>query len=285
MTATPHAPVDALDADTILARLAPHTRAGLAGLRVIDEIDSTNSALLRERTPAQGLSVLFAERQNGGRGRLGRVWTSPPGGNLYLSLARRFDGGLARLGGLSLATGVAVAEVARALGAEMVGVKWPNDLVAVDGPRLRKLGGILIEGGLQDGAARAVIGLGLNVRMPRDAADGIDQPWTDLRALLRGAETETATAAAMPSRVVIAAHLVDALHAAFTAFDRDGLAAFLDRYAALDVLHGRAIDSTHDGTPCHGIADGIDVDGALRLRTTTGLRVLRAGEVSVRLSP
>lgn len=291
-----HATHDALDADEIRARLAPHTRAGLAELTVVDEIDSTNSALLRARTPARGLTVLFAERQSGGRGRLGRVWTSPPGGNLYLSLARRFEGGLARLGGLSLATGVAVAEVARTLGAETVGVKWPNDLVAVDGARLRKLGGILIEGGLQDGAARAVIGLGLNVRMPRDAAAGIDQPWTDLHALLSArAHTcndhadlphadlvQDGDAHAAPSRIAIAAHLVDALHAAFDRFDRDGLAPFLDRYAALDALYGHPVDSTHDGEPCHGIADGIDADGALRLRTATGTLALRAGEVSVR---
>lgn len=276
-----HATHDALDADAIRARLAPHTRAGLAELTVVDEIDSTNSALLRARTPVRGLTVLFAERQSGGRGRLGRVWTSPPGGNLYLSLARRFEGGLARLGGLSLATGVAVAEVARTLGAETVGVKWPNDLVAVDGARLRKLGGILIEGGLQDGTARAVIGLGLNVRMPRDAAAGIDQPWTDLHALLAG-NSHDDDAHVAPSRIAIAAHLVDALHAAFDRFDRDGLAPFLDRYAALDTLYGHHVDSTHDGAPCQGIADGIDADGALRLRTASGTLALRAGEVSVR---
>ena len=71
-----------------------------------------------------------------------------------------------------------------------IGLKWPNDIVVADGVvadggGLRKLGGILVEGGGEHaGPARAVIGIGLNVRMPEAAAVDIDQPWTDLRALL-----------------------------------------------------------------------------------------------------
>lgn len=90
---------------------------------------------------------------------------------------------LARLGGLSLVAGIAACEALRASGSRK-SAKWPNDLVVVEREGLRKLGGLLVEGGGEAaGAARAVIGLGLNVRMPVAAAGDIDQPWIDLASM------------------------------------------------------------------------------------------------------
>jgi BirA family transcriptional regulator, biotin operon repressor / biotin---[acetyl-CoA-carboxylase] ligase len=276
-----------LDADAILAALPAAARARVAALEVAAQIDSTNSELLRRRTPADGVAVLFAERQSGGRGRHGRVWASPVGGNLYVSLARRFERDLAALGGLSLAVGIAAAEALHALGANAVRLKWPNDLVIVRddrraelaasgesvAPVLRKLGGVLIEGGVQDGAARAVIGLGVNLRMPTDAAETIDQPWTDVHALL---------GAATPPRDRVAAAVVASVVEALDAFDADGLAGFLPRYAVLDALYGREIEAEDRGRSIRGVAVGIGPDGALRLRSDDGERILHAGEVRVR---
>ncbi|MGO4778332.1 NUDIX domain-containing protein, partial [Lysobacter sp. 2RAB21] len=92
--------------------------------------------------------------------------------------------GLARLGGLSLVAGIAAVQALHGLGFDAVRLKWPNDLVVLDRAGLRKLGGLLIEGGGEyAGPARAVIGLGLNVRMPAAAATQIDQPWCDLASL------------------------------------------------------------------------------------------------------
>lgn len=264
---------DPLDAATLHARLPSWAAGAYAAIEVVDAIDSTNSELLRRTTPKAGIVALFAERQSGGRGRMGRAWTSPPGANLYLSLARRFDGDLARLGGLSLAVGVAVAESLQALGATGARVKWPNDLVVDDGAALRKLGGVLIEGGLQDGRARAVIGLGLNVRMPAAAADSIDQPWTDLHALLDDA---------LPSRNAVAVAILAALADALERFDGEGLSPFLPRFAALDALSGADIAATVGGRLVEGIACGLTEDGALRLRSGNEETPLRAGEISVR---
>lgn len=276
---------DALDVASLRALLTTATCARIATLDIVDTIDSTNSELLRRQTPTAGIAALFAEHQTGGRGRQGRAWASPPGRNLYLSLARRFDGDLARLGGLSLVAGIATAEALHALGADDVRVKWPNDLVndsvndssdALHARTLQKLGGVLIEGGLQDGRPRAVIGLGLNVRMPKAAGDAINQPWTDLHALL---------GVALPSRNTVAAAMLTALVAAIDQFDAEGLAPFLQRFIALDALRNTEITATI-GTVAHtGIADGIADDGALRLRTDHGEMLLRAGEVSVRKQP
>ena len=271
MHATDH---DPLDIGALRAQLDLATLPRLASVEIVDRIDSTNSELLRRRTPARGLAALFAEAQDGGRGRHGRVWQSPSGGNLYGSVARCFEGDLARLSGLSIAVGIAAAEAMHALGAHALRVKWPNDLVVVEDDALRKLGGVLVEGGWQDGRARAVIGIGLNVRMPDDAAARIDQPWTDLQRQLGDAR---------PSRNALAAALLDALAATLESFDRDGLAPLIPRFERLDALCGRTIDATDGATALHGIADGLHDDGALRLRTAAGLHALRTGEVSVRL--
>jgi BirA family transcriptional regulator, biotin operon repressor / biotin---[acetyl-CoA-carboxylase] ligase len=273
----------ALDAASLFARLPVTAQARIATLDVLESVDSTNSELLRRPTSAHGIDVLFAERQTGGRGRLGRAWASPPGSNLYLSLARCFGGGigggiegkLAQLGGLSLVVGIAAAEALRALGADAVRVKWPNDIVVDDAGVLCKLGGVLIEGGLQDRVPRAVIGIGLNVRMPKRAADAIDQPWTDLHALL--GET-------LPSRNAIAAAVLKALAEAIDRFDGEGLAPFLSRFGALDALRDADIIARVGSVVHAGVAIGLAGDGALRLLTGAGEILLHAGEVSVRKS-
>lgn len=264
-------PLQLLDAQAILARIAAAQRARIASLEVAWSLDSSNSELLRRATPVQGSAVLLAERQTGGRGRRGRVWTSPLAANLYLSLSRHFGGGLSRLGGLSLVAGVATAEALHAQGYRDVRLKWPNDLLV----GARKLGGILVEGGGEHaGPVRAVIGVGLNVRMPMGSAESIDQPWIDLAAL--------AGDSAAVSRNDLAAELLTHLLPALERFDAEGLAPFLPRYAAYDALTGREVtvrigEAAHDGR-----AIGIAEDGALRVRLPDGEHSFHSGEVSVR---
>lgn len=266
------APLELLDAADLRAGLRA-AGVPLERLDVAWSIDSTNSELLRQPAPVQGARVLIAERQTGGRGRRGRAWASPLGANLYLSVLRVFDGGLARLGGLSLVAGVAVADALRGLDFD-VSLKWPNDLVIADGAGgLRKLGGLLVEGGGEHaGPVRAVVGLGLNVRMPAGAAAAIDQPWTDLAAWQP-----------QVSRQAVAQAVLAALLPALDAFDRDGLAPLLARWPALDALAGRAVrlhgaDGVHEAQAL-GLAD----DGALRVRHADGrVASVHAGEVSLR---
>lgn len=264
---------DWLDAQAVRAALPAPLRAGLAGLEVAWSLDSTNSELLRRSTPVRGVEVLLAERQTGGRGRRGRAWASPLAAHIYLSLARQFGGGLARLGGLSLVAGIAAAEALREAGFDGVRLKWPNDLVVVSPNGFRKLGGLLVEGGGEHGGpVRAVVGLGINVRMPETHAAGIDQPWIDLQSL--------SVEAVSRNRIVAA--LLGALLPAFDRFDAEGLAPFLPRYAALDALAGREVD-VHEGLRTRrGIASGLAEDGALRVQIEGSEQRLYAGDVSVR---
>lgn len=266
-------PLDLLDADAIQAPLPPSARAALATLEVAWTLDSTNSELLRRPAPPSGAAVLLAERQTGGRGRRGRAWLSPLAANLTFSLSRQFAGGLGRLPGLSLVAGVATAEALQALGFPQVRLKWPNDLVVAEGTGLRKLGGLLVEGGGENaGPARAVIGLGLNVRMPQGDAAGIDQPWTDLATL----------AGAPPSRNRIATGLLAHWLPALAQFDAEGLAPFLERYALFDALAGRDVMLHPDAKSQPARALGLALDGALRVEVDGCEQRMHAGEVSVR---
>ncbi|KGM53676.1 biotin--protein ligase [Lysobacter daejeonensis GH1-9] len=268
------APMQLLAADAIEADLSPATRARLAALEVAWSVDSTNTRLLARDVPDDGLALaLLAERQTGGRGRRGRMWTSPLGAHVYLSLARGFAGGLGRLGGLSLVAGIATVEALHAMGAKAVRLKWPNDLVVVADDGLRKLGGLLVEGGGEHaGPARAVLGLGINVRMPAAQAVLIDQPWCDLATLLGAVD-----------RNAVAATVLDRLVPALDQFDAEGLAPFLPRYAALDVLAGQPVTLIAPGGTREAIALGLADDGALRVRLSDGLETrVHSGEVSVR---
>ncbi|WP_343650322.1 bifunctional biotin--[acetyl-CoA-carboxylase] ligase/biotin operon repressor BirA [Stenotrophomonas sp.] len=261
--------LELLDPQAIRSRLPADTQALLHDLQVAWTVDSTNAELLRCSAPVRGVSVLLAERQTGGRGRRGRSWASPLAAHVYLSVLRLFEGGLGRLAGLSLVAGVAVAEALHDLGFTQAQLKWPND-VLVDG---RKLVGLLAEGGGEyAGPARAVIGIGINVHMPPAFGEEITQPWMDL---------DTLAGTVVDRNQVVAAVLARLLPALET-FDRDGLAPFLPRYAALDMLAGQEVRVELDGQWQHGTALGLADDGALRVRIDGRERLLHAGEVSVR---
>ncbi len=262
-------PLDLLDPARIRAGMSAQAEPLLAGLDVAWSVASTNSELLQRSAPLRGVDVLLAERQTGGRGRRGRQWASPLAAHIYMSLSRSFGGGLSRLGGLSLAVGVAVVEALHARGFTCAGLKWPNDIV-VDG---RKLGGLLVEGGGEfAGPARAIIGLGLNVHMPASAAADIGQPWVDL---------DTLAGKPVPRDALVSA-LLSALLPALELFEQQGLAPFLPRYAAMDVLCGRPVRVEEAGVILEGVARGLAEDGALKVDVAGQETCFHAGEVSVR---
>jgi len=260
---------DLLDREKILAAMSESWRAKVFALSVVAETDSTQADALVAPTPAEGCAVFLAEQQTAGQGRRGRAWTSPPEANLYMSVSRRFNGDLNALSGLSLAVGVALAEALNASSKPPIALKWPNDLVANG----QKLGGILINlRADREGGSVAVIGIGINVRMPGDAGRAIDQPWCDLSQLGFG---DT-------SRNAITANLLEHLLAALDRFERDGLTPFLDRWQELDALVGKPV-RVLDGACVHeGISLGITESGALRIRQDEQERAFHSGEVSLR---
>ncbi len=267
------APIELLDRARIADALSPGAAAALAQLEVLDTVDSTNGYLTGRRPPRAGLGIAcIAEQQTAGRGRRGRSWVSPFGANLYLSLLWQFELPAVALAGLSLAAGVAVAQALRRLGVAQAELKWPNDLLW----RGRKLGGILVElAGEADGPTRAIVGVGVNHRMPAGSAALIDQDWTDVAS---------ATAGSAPSRCVLAAAVLDALVEAMQRFGASGLESFLTAWEELDGLKGREVVVRVGDRAVTGIALGVAAGGALRLQTATGEQQFVGGEVSVRQS-
>ncbi|HHW4668903.1 MAG TPA: bifunctional biotin--[acetyl-CoA-carboxylase] ligase/biotin operon repressor BirA [Xylella fastidiosa subsp. multiplex] len=259
------APLSLLTAERIRAELSHSIAAELRVLDVAWTLESTNTSLLARPALADGVEVLLAESQTGGRGQRGRSWISPLAANIYLSLSRVFSRGAAQVMGLSVAVGVAIAEALIAAGFSHVRLKWPNDLV----DNGRKLGGVLVE---RQGVARAVIGLGLNVRMPTNFAEQIDQPWVDLETLAGSTVERNALVALLLSALLPALHL----------FQLEGLAPFLPRYTKLDCLVGCAVWIEEANLKYVGIARGLAADGALLVEINGVLRPFHTGQVSVR---
>ncbi|MFM1925829.1 MAG: Bifunctional ligase/repressor BirA [Pseudomonadota bacterium] len=229
-------------------------------VEVLPEIDSSNSELMRRaRAGQQEPTLLVAERQTAGRGRMGRVWQSHSGDSLTFSLSLPLSP--RDWSGLSLAVGLSLAE---SLHPE-IGLKWPNDLWWQD----RKLGGILVEAASMGEHSQVVVGVGLNIR-PR-LAEGLNTApaaLTELRPELNAASC----------LAEVALPLVQMLKA----FERDGFAPLQSRFAARDVLKGRRVH-TSDGMV--GSAAGVSAVGAFQLHTEAGLQHIHSAEVSVRPFP
>jgi BirA family biotin operon repressor/biotin-[acetyl-CoA-carboxylase] ligase len=263
-------PLELLDAERIRGALDAPTSECLRDLAVHWQIDSTSTQLQRRAASATGIEACLAETQTAGRGRRGREWQSPLGGNLYFSLLRRFDAGMAALSGLSLVVGVAVVEALADVGVTGVGLKWPNDVLA-DG---KKLAGILVElGGEFLGPCYTVIGIGINLRLPPEARARIDQPAIDVASMRDGE---------MPSRNALAARLIMRLVGALDRFEVRGFATFANDYARHDLLRDRPVRVLAAGVWRDGIAAGIDDRGALIVRHGDALTHYDSAEISVR---
>jgi len=226
-------------------------------VEVLPEIDSSNTELMRRARQGQTEpTLLVAESQTAGRGRMGRIWQSQPGDSLTFSLSLPFAP--KDWSGLSLAVGLSLAESLH----PGIRLKWPNDLWWQD----RKLGGILIEAASMGGRSQVVIGMGINIR-PRPA-DGLNTPPA---ALTEGWPEATAPAAL--ARVALP--LVQMLQT----FEQQGFAPLQESFEARDVLRGREV-TTSDGLQGHCL--GVSATGALRLADAQGVRDIHSSEVSVR---
>lgn len=260
--------MELLEAELIRSRLSPSTRAWLKDLAVHPEIASTNAALVDKawRENIDG-SVSLAERQTAGRGRRGRGWLSPFGRNIAISVGVAIDRPATRLGGLSLAVGLATLDAITKIAPCKLELKWPND-VWLD---RRKLGGILVEVASVQKPVTVVVGVGINVGLrPEDRAN-IDQPVADLTEIDE-----------FVSRNRLASALIDSILDYCRAFEAHGFEPMRDSWLAYHALHDQPVtiamgDRYEEGRVC-----GVTADGALLVRDASGVREYLSGEVSVR---
>lgn len=246
------------------------TSARLRGVHLQRIADSTN--LLARRALLAGESerhLYLAEYQTAGRGRRGRSWVSPFASNLYFSLVWGFSQGAAALEGLSLVVGLALVKALEQQGCNGVQVKWPNDLLAGG----RKLAGILLEvQGDAAGDCQVVIGVGVNVAMPEVVKESIDQPWTDLRALLPQ----------LPSRNMLMAAILNQLVPVLEEFSQTGFAGFRAEWERYHAYQNRPVTLHTGGQQVTGVCLGVNEQGALIVEQSGEMLSFHAGEVSVR---
>ncbi len=264
--------IEMLDSEKITPYLNAKTKKILQKIELHFELPSTNTHLLETVGASKNSGVIcLAEQQTSGRGRRGRTWVSPFGGNLYLSLLWRFAGGAAQLAGLSLAMAIAITRVLRESGLDTVAVKWPNDILVSK----RKLAGILLEiAGEASGPCSVVVGVGLNMRVSSAEMDTIDQPWIDLESEL----------GRRVGRNEMAGRLINHLLAAIQEFEKDGLAPFLDEWKAHDSYAGQEVILHLPEEDIRGVVRGVDNSGALLLAQAGEMRRFHSGEISMRVA-
>ena len=224
---------------------------GVPRLDLFDVIDSTlDAAHAAAEAGASSGTVVLADSQRAGRGRMGRAWSSEPGRGVWCTVVER-SVELQALDVLSIRVGIEVAERLDASAADTVGLKWPNDLVLGTG----KLGGILVEARWSGSSlAWAAVGVGVNVVPPAGLARAARLPKDATRpAVLVAAVTGVRAAAARPG------HLTP-----------DELA----RFAKRDALRGRRIVE-----PLAGLVSGIAPNGALIVETRRGAERIRTGTI------
>jgi BirA family biotin operon repressor/biotin-[acetyl-CoA-carboxylase] ligase len=249
---------------------------------VVAETGSTNADLGdRARSGAAEGLVLVAEHQSAGRGRLHRSWESPRGASLTFSVLlapREVPSG--RWGWLPLLTGLAVAEAVQEETRVPCRLKWPNDVLAPrghaagigeDDREWGKLAGILVERVEGPDGPAAVVGVGLNVST---GAEELPVP-TATSLALAGARDLDRTRLL---RAVLAR--LGSRQQAWRAAGGDPGRGLRSDYLAASGTQGSEIGvDLPSGTRLEGVADGLDDDGALLVRSADGVTEVRAGDV------
>ena len=250
-------PLSPLSLDAIHSTLATQTLGHRIELR--DQINSTNrEAVALAHAGVEHGTVVVADSQTEGRGRLSRQWFSPPGVNLYCSIVIKKTIDADRLAEwlswLPLMTALAAAESIETVAAAHVAVKWPNDLLIAE----RKVGGILCESGT---VARSgpfqVIGIGLNINGERN-----DFP-EDLREMATTIRHETGHPV---ERNRLLAKFLHELEACVEEFESRGSERVALAYRQRCSTIGKTVKATlTDGKEFVGLAEAIEQDGALRV--------------------
>lgn len=265
--------VELLDGAVIVRHLEVGSRKLLSRLFVETLSDSTNDFLLRRFAQGAGhQEACFAEIQTQARGRRGRKWLGGFAQGLCFSVGWKFDCPASCLEGLSLAVGVAVAEALSSLGAEEVGLKWPNDLLLEQGGVLSKLGGILIElKGDAEGPCDVVIGIGLNVVASPELAE-LPQPTVALSSVISSV-----------SRNAVASRILARLLPMLARFEKEGFEPWRLSWNERHALRDKQVDVIQRDACLSGIAGDVDEHGNLAVWVGTELHRFSGGEISLRL--
>jgi len=254
-------------------------RCGLHDLQVdvFDSLPSTSeylSAMVAKQkedgSPStRAARLCVTDWQTNGNGRRGKTWVTQRG-NITFSMMVTLKKPPAMLMGLSLVTGVCVAESMKALVGLSVDLKWPNDVLVAD----KKLCGLLTElVSNTPNETHVVVGIGINYKRPAHIEAG-DYSAVDLPELVESP----------PSRAQLISDVAARVLREYAVFETQGWAAFADRWDSFDYLKGRKVRVLTEGAEEQAVAAGVDAQGALLVSAGGVTRALYSGEVSLRLA-
>jgi len=231
-----------------------------------ESLPSTNTELARRASEgaAEGL-VIVADEQTAGRGRLQRAWSSPKGAGLYFSILLRPTIPQNHWPLITLMAALAVGDALREACGVETDIKWPNDLLSGE----RKICGILAES-IDTPLGRAVI-LGIGINLTENAYPP---------ELASVATSVSETTGGAPDREQILTALLDALSGWYSRLDEPG--QIVDAWSnRSSYAIGKLVQVSNGDDVWQGTTAGIEPDGALRLRTSSGeVKLVRAGDVS-----
>jgi BirA family transcriptional regulator, biotin operon repressor / biotin---[acetyl-CoA-carboxylase] ligase len=224
------------------------------------EIDSTNCrAMKMGKAGAPSGTVVLAECQTGGKGRLGRLWLSPVGSGLYFSVILRPSLEPGDLSKITLASGVALCRTVRALYHIMPEIKWPNDLL-ID---KRKCGGILVEADLHNlSSPLIIVGIGINITtLLEDFPKELQEKVTSLQYHVDGTIL----------RSELLTNILRQLDTIIEQFEQQGFGGILTEWKNYDATRGRNLTwITSDRTVVQGVSLGPDSEGRLHIQSSDG---------------
>ncbi|WP_409346639.1 biotin--[acetyl-CoA-carboxylase] ligase [Paenibacillus sp. MBLB4367] len=248
-----------IDHASLLAGLK--TRVLGQSIKLFDEVDSTNNIAhdLVQKGAGEG-TLVIAEQQTKGRGRMGRVWLSPKGKGIWMSIVLKPDIPLPFTPQLTLLVAVALCRTIRKLTPD-VGIKWPNDLLI----RGKKISGILLESSAEDERLNYVIvGVGISANLKEE-----DYP-DELREKATSLLLETGQPI---DRVAMVCDFLQQLEELYDLYRSQGFAPIRLLWEALTVTLQRKVTIQTAQGPEEGTAESIDDMGALLVRTPDGRMV------------
>ncbi|NLP40611.1 MAG: biotin--[acetyl-CoA-carboxylase] ligase [Veillonellaceae bacterium] len=242
-------------------------------IRYFDNVASTNNEakLLAANDCPEG-TLVVAEAQNSGRGRLSRGWFSPWGKGIWMSVVLRPKFSPQEAPKCTLMAAVAINKAIRQVSGIDCGIKWPNDILYQG----RKLVGILTEMSAEmDAINYVVLGMGINVNIAEgEFPDDIAEIATSV-ALASGKPVD---------RLELLSAILQQLEDIYQIATSEGFKAVLDEWRAQSITLGQAVDVVGFNRRFSGIAVNIDDDGALLVKMGDSIERVLAGDVSIRPS-
>jgi len=250
-----------------------NTLALASKIYTLEEVGSTNElAFELARNGAPHGTVVIADSQTRGRGRLDRNWVSPKGVNLYISFVLRPGMRLADAPFITFSASIALVEAIGALGVDGAYIKWPND-VLING---KKVAGVLTEAEPDgDNVNFIVLGIGVNINMPRQMIDeelGVEVA-PSATSLMEAVGSEV-------DRTHFAALLIERVESCYGELVNLGTEHIAKEWTARCGMIGKRVEIVNDGEVIKGVARGINPHGYLMVKTDEGVmeRVV-AGDV------